>query len=102
MNAGDFFTSNIPIYIREPIDASIKELFKEQRRKNAIQSNISPVRKDEYSADCLLLDDDNTQLMNLSLYAGSRDEAERMARFFREHSDIIYEKILTAFNESKQ
>lgn len=99
MNAGDFFTSNIPIYIREPIDASIKNLFLEKRQKQAVRSNITPVRKNEYRSDCELYDDDNTQLLNLSLYAGSREEAERMARFFKEHSDIIYEKIINAFNE---
>lgn len=99
LNAGDFFTSNIPVYIREPIDASIKALFKEQRLKNAVRSNITPVRKNEYSADCELFDDDNTQLLNLSLYAGSREEAERMAQYFREHHGSIYAKILDAFNE---
>lgn len=101
MNAGDFFTSNIPIYIREPIDNSIKELFIEERRRNAVRSGITPVRKDEYSADCQLYDDDNTQILNLSLYVGSREEAERMAAFFREHSDVIYEKILNAFAENE-
>lgn len=99
MNMGDFFTANIPIYIREPIDASVKELFKEERLKNAVQSNISPVRRDEYSADCRLCDDDNTELLSLSVYAGTREEAERMSRLFREKSDEIYAKILDAFNE---
>lgn len=102
MNAGDFFTSNIPIYIREPIDNSIKELFKEERRKNAVRSGITPVRKNEYCTQCQLYDDDNTQLLNISLYAGSRDEAERMSRFFREHSDIVYQKLLEAFNDSTE
>ena len=96
-NAGDFFTSNIPVYIREPIDKSIKELFIEERRENAVRANITPVRRDEYKTDCELYDDDNTQLMSLSLYAGSRGEAERMARIFKEHSDVIYEKILESF-----
>lgn len=99
MNAGDFFTANIPVYIREPIDKSVKELFIEERRQNAVRGNITPVRKNEYSADCALYDDDNTQIMNLSLYAGSREEAERMARFFKAHADTVYEKILGAFNE---
>lgn len=99
MNAVEFFTANIPIYIREPIDASIKELFKERRLKNAVQSSISPVRRDEYAAECQLYDDDNTPILSLSLYAGSRDEAERMARLFREKSDEIYAKILDAFSE---
>ncbi|MCH5210765.1 MAG: DUF4364 family protein [Oscillospiraceae bacterium] len=99
LNAGELFHANIPIYIREPIDSSVKELFKEVRRKNAVRSAITPVRRDEYSADCQLYDDDNTQILNLSLYAGSREEAEKMAVFFREHSEDIYAKILDAFNE---
>ena len=89
MNAGDLFTSNIPIYIREPIDNSIKALFRERRLKNAVRSSITPVSRNEYSADCQLFDDDNTQLLSLSLYAGSREEAEKMAVYFREHSDIV-------------
>lgn len=99
VNAGDFFKSNIPIYIREPIDNSIKELFLSERRKKAVRSDITPVRGDEYRADCELYDDDNTQLMGLSVYAGSREEAARMAQLFREKSDVIYGKIIDAFNE---
>ncbi|MCC8161073.1 MAG: DUF4364 family protein [Oscillospiraceae bacterium] len=99
MNACDFFTSNIPIYIREPIDLSVKNLFLEERRKNAVRGNITPVRRDEYAAECQLYDDDKICLLDISLYAGSRDEAEKMARFFRENSDIVYKKILDAFNE---
>ncbi|MCI8404011.1 MAG: DUF4364 family protein [Clostridia bacterium] len=102
LNAGDFFTSNIPIYIREPIDSSIKELFKEERRKHAVRSGITPIRKDEYCAECQLYDDDNTQLLNLSLYAGSREEAERMSRFYRDHYDTIYEKLLASFSETTE
>lgn len=102
MNAGDFFTSNIPVYIREPIDKSIKEMFIAERRKHAVRGNITPVRSGEYRADCELYDDDNTQLLSLSLYAGSREEAERMASFFRENSDSIYAKILNSFEEQGQ
>lgn len=99
MNASDFFTTNIPIYIREPIDESIKNLFIEERRRNAVRGYMIPVRKDEYGVDCQLYDDYNTQLMGLTLYVGSREEAERMCEFFRNHSDVVYGKILEAFME---
>ena len=100
LNAADLFNANIPVYIREPIDASVKEMFIESRRKNAVQSGILPVRNNEYSAECRLLDDDNTQILQLNLYAGSREEAERMAEFFRKNSESVYTKILSAFNET--
>ena len=102
LSVGEFFRSNIPVYIREPIDSSVKELFREERRKNAVQSAITPVRRDEYSADCALYDDDNTQILSLSLYAGSREEAEKMAVYFREHSEEVYSKILEAFSGSEE
>lgn len=96
-NACEFFKSSIPIYIREPIDDSVKQLFIDERRRNAVEGSISPVRGEEYSAECVLRDDDKTELMRLSLYAGSREEAEKLAVFFREHSDYVYGKIIEAF-----
>lgn len=101
-NAEDFFKSHIPIYIREPIEKSIKELFRNERIKNAIRGGISPVRKNEYSAECALYDDDNTQLMSLSLYIGDRAQAEKTVEYFKAHSEIVYQKILEAITETEQ
>ena len=95
----DFFGRQVPIYIREPISESIKNLFIEERRKNAIQGEITPLRRDEYTADLRLIDDDKTVLMDLSLYAGPREEAEKIAVYFREHSDEVYAKILDALHD---
>lgn len=95
-NAGGFFKSQIPIYIREPIKDSIKELFRNERLKNSIRSGITPVRKNEYTAECSLYDDDNTQLMSISVYAGTREQAEKIAKYFKTHSDTVYAKIMEA------
>lgn len=100
-NAGDFFKTNIPIYIREPIQDSIKEMFREQRLKKAIRSSIYPVRRDEYSAECSLYDDDNTRLMKVSLYAGSREEAEKIAEHFKHNAYEVYEKVIKIFADTK-
>lgn len=99
MNASDLYTTNIPVYIKEPIDNSIKELFHIEKVRNSVRSRITPVRKNEYSVECELYDDDNTNLLKLSLYAGSREEAERMAVYFKENPNAVYETILSAFNE---
>ena len=87
-NAGDFFKTNIPIYIREPIEESIKQLFLEERR-------------DEYAAECSLFDDDKTQLMSVTLYAGTREQAENIAEYFKENYDRIYEEILKCMTNQK-
>ena len=100
-NAGDFFKTNIPIYIREPIEESIKQLFLEERRKNAVRAGITPVRRDEYAAECSLFDDDKTQLMGVTLYAGTREQAENIAEYFKANYDRIYEEILKCMTEKK-
>ena len=98
-NAGDFFKSNIPVYIREPIEESIKALFLEERRKNAVRAGITPVRRGEYAAECALYDDDKTQLMSVTRYAGTREQAEKIAEYFKENSGMIYESILKCMTE---
>lgn len=98
--AGEFFARHIPVYIREPILESIKQLYIEERRRHAVQSGIVPVRRDEYGAEFSLFDDDKTEIMKLSLYTGSRDEAERMVKFFRKNYSDVYEKILNAFADA--
>ena len=98
--AADFFKTHIPIYIREPIQQSIKELYREQRLKKAIRSSIFPVRRNEFSAECELYDDDNTRLMQLSLYTGSRDEAEKFAKYFKSNAYTVYDKVIDIFAEA--
>ena len=78
----------------------IKNLYIEERRKNAVKSDITPVRKNEYNAEFHLFDDDKTEIMSLSLYAGSREEAERMAVYFKENSAKVYEKIIEALADT--
>lgn len=100
--AGEFFKFHIPVYIREPIDGSIKELFLEERKKNAVRSTVTPINTHEYNADCALYDDDRTMLLSISLYSGSREEAEKNAVYFKEHADIVYEKIIKAFSDKNE
>ena len=102
LNAIEFFQSSIPIYIREPIAESVKQLFIEERRRNAVEGDISPVRGEEFSADCVLRNDDKTELMRLSLYAGTRDEAERLARYFKSHPEEVYAKVIEAFDAADE
>ena len=99
-NAIKYFRTSVPVYIREPIDESIKQLYIEERRKNAVQSGIMPVRKDEYGFECILRDDDKTEMMRLYMYAGSRDEAEKLAKYFKAHPEKIYGDVLNAFKDA--
>ncbi len=93
----DFFYSQIPLIIREPIDRSIKELYLEKRRREAVRASITPLNINEYTAECELYDDDKTLVMSLTLYAGSREQAENMAEYYKNNSAEIYSKVIEAF-----
>lgn len=99
-NVSDFFKSSVPVYIREPILDAIKQHFLEKRKKEAVQSRIRPVNYNDYRAECALYDDDKMQLMELKLFAGSRADAERMAKSFKAHYAEIYDKILRIMTEN--
>ena len=95
----DFFYKQIPLIIREPIDKSIKELYIEKRRREAVKVSIEPMNEREYYSLCELRNDDKLLMMSLKLYAGDRTEAERVAEFFKTNSSEVYDTILKAFSE---
>ena len=101
-NLADGLNDNVPIYIREPILKSIKEVYLEERRAHAVQGNIVPVKGDEYAAQCKLYDDEKTMLMGLEIYAGKREDAQKMANYFKENYAEIYSKLMEIMNESQK
>ena len=98
----DFFYTQIPLIIREPIDKSIKELYIEKRRREAVRAGIDPINENEFNAECNLYDDDKLLIMSLRLYAGTRDEAERIAEYFKTNSAEVYGGILDLFNRKNE
>lgn len=101
IDANDFFQSNIPIYIREPIKESIKPILREENEKKRVRARIVPVTKGQFSAQCTLTDDDNIPLMDLSFYAGTRKEASKIAERFHSHPDEIYRRIMEILTEEE-
>lgn len=99
INVIDFFYNQIPLIVREPMDKSIKELFLEKRKREAVKADITPINHEEFNAECNLYDDDRSLMMSLQLYAGSREEAERIAEHFKNNSEKVYSGILELFCE---
>lgn len=97
-NVADFFRGRVPVYIREPIEDSIKDLLREERLRNAVRGRISAISPTEYTSECALYDGDNTMLMEISLYSGTREQAETTVKYFKANPDKVYEKIIEAFS----
>ncbi len=98
----DFFYSHIPLIIREPIDRSIKDMYLEKRRREAVRASVTPINMNEYTAECELYDDDKMLIMSLSLYAGTREHAEAIAEFYKKNSAEVYGKIIDIFADTDE
>ncbi len=98
----DFFYKQIPLIVREPIDKSIKTLYIEKRRREAVRASIEPINENEFDALCELCNDDKAVIMSLRLYAGERADAEKIAEYFKHNSADVYASVLSIFNNAKE
>lgn len=97
--ANEFFKKNIPIYIREPISEAISPFFNEEEKKQSIRTELIPLNHTEFAAKCGIYDR-NTPLLELTVYAGSRNAANDIMKRFSENTDSIYEQIIEIMMKS--
>lgn len=97
-NLTDIIMNKIPVYLREPIKRAVNDLLQEERIRNAVRGKISAVSPGEYTAECELYDNDNTRLMSISLYSGTREQAEQTVRYFKDNAELIYAGVIEAFS----
>ncbi len=101
-NLAKDLTDRVPIYIREPIMRDIKELYLEERRRNAVQARVIPIHKNEFGAECKLFDDEKTQIFELMLYAGPMEQAEKMVKYFKNNYETVYGEVLKIMNKANE
>lgn len=99
--ANEVLYKKIPVYIREPLYKAIRPLFLKEAEKNRVRSTIIPVRNEEFCASMGLYEDDETPLLDLTFYAGKREEASSIAERFSKNPDKYYEKILKILTEEE-
>ena len=91
--ANGFFEKEIPIYIREQVEEAIEPFFREEAEKNSIRTELMPINPREFCAKCGVYDR-NTPLLEMTVYAGSREDANNMMKRFNENAQDIYTKIM--------
>ena len=94
IDANTFFNKKIPVYVKEPIRLAIKPLLKKQNEKDRIKSIITPLNETEFCAECGIFEDAETPLLKFSVYAGTREDAAKIAEKFSKNPDTIYSKII--------
>lgn len=89
----DFFISDIPVYIREPIANSIIPMFRSEEQKKSVTAELLPLNTEEYMADCAIYDC-GKPLMQLTFYTGTRELAKQAMYNFKKHPEKVYKAVL--------
>ena len=64
----------------------------------SIDTTILPIKDDEYNVSCYIKDG-NDELINITLYAGSKEQAKNIAKNWDEKAEEIYNQLLKAMTK---
>lgn len=96
-----YLQTTIPAYIKSPIKKYIKPYFKEESERQKIKAEIQATTEHEYNSILGIYDDDEMPLLEIKLYSGTRDDAQKTAELFKNHPEEIYKKIVEILTSSE-
>ena len=97
--AKGFFSVHIPPSIRENITEVIGNTkFEELANPHRVTGDILPINKQQFMASCSIVDN-KTPLLELNLYIGTKSEAAKVAKYFKDNAAEIYQQILKICTE---
>ena len=84
------FIPGVNLYnIKKMINKNIVEI----KTDFSINTNIIPVKSDEYKVSCYIQDGID-ELVNISIYAGNKEQAKNISKNWSENAEEIYSKLL--------
>jgi predicted transcriptional regulator len=89
----DYFKTMIRASTRSKIDAIIKESIPCLRTENQITADYIPINENEYTVTCKI-SEGSTTLINLDLYAGTKEQAKSICRNWETNAREIYSSII--------
>lgn len=63
-----------------------------------IDTNIIPIKADEYKVGCYIKDGSD-ELINITIYAGDKENAKKISKHWKENANDIYGKIIELMTE---
>ena len=83
----------IPGIAKFRVDNSFKETLGEFQNKASITSDFIPHNENEYSVKCKIVENNQT-LFEVQVYAGTREQAKKIADNWNNNAEEIYPQIL--------
>ena len=88
----------LPGIIKLKMEGKLKQTLNTIEEKNSITSDFIPISKNEYSVKCKIVENGKTTF-EVTLYAGSREQAKHISDNWNKNVLTIYPKLLEILNE---
>lgn len=89
----------IPGIAKFRVDNSFKETLGEIRNEVSITSDFIPHNENEYSVKCKIVENNQT-LFEVQVYAGTREQAKKIADNWNNNAEEIYPQILKILDQT--
>ena len=86
--------------IKLKVDTSFSGELKEKAQKESVTAEYTPKSETEYTVTCKI-NENSTCIFEISVFAGSREEAKRIVDNWKENAYRIYPEILNSLNTKK-
>lgn len=98
---GAICEESLPYSVRQKCDLNLSKLNARLRREAQVRATVSPREGGGFTVH-LILADNQDKLMELDLYAPSREQADLMADAFRQAPDQFYRGLLNSLTDASQ
>ena len=71
----------------------LKNTFEDYKHSYEIEAIILPIKDEEYKVNCYIKDG-NDELINVTIYAGDKENAKKISSNWKENADDLYGKII--------
>ena len=93
-----FFSGKIPGSIRLKLNDKISEINRENAKGNKLSADYFPLNENEYIVK-FSMKENNTIIINLELYAGSKDRAAEMCRYLKKDTTGFYRNFMRLLDD---
>ena len=94
----EMFSDKILFSVRENLRKTIDEYFKRDEGSMQVLAKITPASGENFNVELSVKNTKDT-LMSLSVFAGKREKAIAMRKYFEKNSSVIFAKIMDISND---
>ncbi len=95
----EYFSSRIPLSVRESIIEASREINNDKSDINKIYADYIPINEREYKVVCGIKEN-NVKLIDFEMYAGDKEKAKKVCAYFKNHTKDFYMNIVKYIEEN--